>query len=183
MPLPNCTDILNTMSPTITWQDNTPCRTTFKVIFTKALACTVYPRLTAGKTLAILGDDSGLQPSTNPNESLLFFVTDKAAISDSIQEVKDIGAYLSDKYKVYQDAAARITIVQFQRDGGLYSSVFYQRVASAMPRLLPWLFKDHPSPPMSSLTSAPSPPRILARKPSPGWRSLFITKPICPPEP
>ena len=144
MPLPNYTDILNTMSPTITWQDNTPCRTTFKVIFTKALACTVYPRLTAGKTLAILGDDSGLQPSTNPNESLLFFVTDKAAIPDSIQEVKDIGAYLSDKYKVYQDAAARITIVQFQRDGGLYSSVFYQRVASAMPRLLPWLFKDHP---------------------------------------
>ena len=100
MPLPNYTDILNTMSPTITWQDNTPCRTTFKVIFTKALACTVYPRLTAGKTLAILGDDSGLQPSTNPNESLLFFVTDKAAIPDSIQEVKDIGAYLSDKYKV-----------------------------------------------------------------------------------
>ena len=71
MPLPNYTDILNTMSPTITWQDNTPCRTTFRVIFTKALACTVYPRLTTGKTLAILGDDSGLQPSTNPNESLL----------------------------------------------------------------------------------------------------------------
>lgn len=111
MPLPNYTDILNTMSPTITWQDNTPCRTTFKVIFTKALACTVYHRLTAGKTLAILGDDSGLQPSTNPNESRLFFVTDKATIPDSIQEVKDIGAYLSDKYKVYQDVAARITIV------------------------------------------------------------------------
>lgn len=144
MPLPNCTDILNTMSPTITWQDNTPCRFTFKVIFTKALACTVYPRLTAGNTLAILGDDLDLQPSPNPNESRLFFVTDNATIPDSIQEVKDIGAYLSDKYKVYQDAAARITIVQSQHDSGLYSSLFHRRFASAMPRLLPWLFKDHP---------------------------------------
>ena len=144
MPLPNYSDILNYMSPTITWQDNTPCRSTFKVIFTKALACTVYPRLTAGNTLTILGDDSGLQPSPNPNESRLFFVTDKASIPDSIQEVKDIGAYLSDKYKVYQDAAARITIVQPQHDNGLYSSLFHRRFASAMPRLLPWLFKDHP---------------------------------------
>ena len=144
MPLPNYTDILNTMSPTITWQDNTPCRSSFKTIFTKALACTVYPRLTAGNTLAILGDNSGLQPSPSPNESRLFFVTDNATIPDSIQEVKDIGAYLSDKYKVYQDAAARITIVQSQHDSGLYSSLFHRRFASAMPRLLPWLFKDHP---------------------------------------
>lgn len=144
MPLPNYTDILNYMSPTITWQDNTPCRSSFKTIFTKVLACMVYSRLTAGNTLAILGDDSGLQPSPNPNESRLFFVTDNAAIPDSIQEVKDIGAYLSDKYKVYQDAAARITIVQSQHDSGLFSSLFHRRFASAMPRLLPWLFKDHP---------------------------------------
>ena len=67
MPRPHYADMLNYMSPTITWQDNTRFRTTFKVNFTKALACTVYHRLTAGKTLAILGDDSGLQPSTNPN--------------------------------------------------------------------------------------------------------------------
>ena len=127
MPLPNYTDILNYMSPTITWRDNTPCRTNFRVIFTKALACTVYPRLTASNTLAILGDDSGLQPSTNPNESRLFFVTNKASIPDSIQEVKDIGAYLSDEYKVFQDAAARITIVQSQHDSGLFSNVFYRR--------------------------------------------------------
>lgn len=144
MPLPNYTDILNTMSPTITWQDNISCRVSFRIIFTKALACTVYPRLTAGKTLAILGDDSGLQPFTNPNESRLFFVTDNATIPDSIQEVKDIGAYLSDKYKVYQDAAARITIVQSQPNSSLFSSAFHHRFASAMPRLLPWLFKDHP---------------------------------------
>lgn len=144
MPLPHYADILNYMSPTITWRDNIPCRPSFKPIFTKALACTVYPRLTSGNTLTILGDDSGLQPSTNPNESRLFFVTDKATIPVSIQEVKDIGAYLSDKYKVYQDTAARITIVQLQHDSGLYSSIFHRRFASAMPRLLPWLFKDHP---------------------------------------
>lgn len=96
MPLPHYADILNYMSPTITWKDNIPCRPSFKPIFTKALACTVYPRLTAGNTLTILGDDSGLQPSTNPNESRLFFVTDKATIPVSIQEVKDIGAYLFD---------------------------------------------------------------------------------------
>ena len=144
MPLPHYADILNYMSPTITWQDNIPCRPSFKPIFTKALACTVYPRLTAGNTLTILGNDSGLQPSTNPNESRLFFVTDKATIPASIQEVKDISAYLSDKYKVYQDTAARITIVQLQHDSGLYSSTFHRRFASAMPRLLPWLFKDHP---------------------------------------
>ncbi len=145
MSLPNYTDILNYMSPTITWQGNTPYSSAHKEIFTKALACTVYSRLTAGNTLTILGNDSGLQASTNPNKSYLFFVTDTSTVSDSIQEVKDIGAYLSDKYKVYQDTAARITIVQSQQSsGGYYGSAFFHRFASAMPRLLPWLFKDHP---------------------------------------
>lgn len=146
MSLPRYTDILRYMSPTITWQGDSPYSSAHKEIFTKALACTVYSRLTAGNILTILCDDFGLQASANPNESYLFFVTDKAAIPDSIQEVKDIGAYLFDKYKVYQDAAARITIVQNQQSGGggYYGGVFYRRFASAMPRLLPWLFKDHP---------------------------------------
>lgn len=145
MSLPRYTDILNYMSPTITWQGNTPYSSAHKEIFTKALACTVYSRLTAGNILTILCDDSNLQASTNPNESYLFFVTDTSTVSDSIQEVKDIGAYLFDKYKVYQDIAARITIVQSQQSsGGFYGSAFYRRFASAMPRLLPWLFKDHP---------------------------------------
>lgn len=145
MSLPSHTNILSYMSPTIAWQGGDPYSTAHEQIFTKTLACTVYPRLTAGNTLTILCDDSDFQASTNPNESRLFFVTDKAVVPDSIQEVKDIGAYLSDKYKVYQDAAARITIVQLQQSGGgFYGSAFYRRFASAMPRLLPWLFKDHP---------------------------------------
>lgn len=145
MSLPSYTNILSYMSPTITWQGDSPYSSAHKEIFTKALACTVYSRLTAGNTLTILCDDFGLQASTNPNESYLFFVTDKAAVPDSIQEVKDIGAYLSDKYKVYQDTAAHITIVQSQQSsGGYYGGVFFRRFASAMPRLLPWLFKDHP---------------------------------------
>lgn len=145
MSLPSYTNILSYMSPTITWQGDSPYSAAHKEIFTKALACTVYSRFTAGNILTILCDDSNLQASTNPNESRLFFVTDKAAVPDSIQEVKDIGAYLSDKYKVYQDAAARITIVQLQQSGGGFcGSAFYRRFASAMPRLLPWLFKDYP---------------------------------------
>lgn len=145
MPLPSHTNILSYMSPTIAWQGGDPYSTAHEQIFTKTLACTVYPRLTAGSILTILCDDSDFQASTNPNESRLFFVTDKAVVPDSIQEVKDIGAYLSDKYKVYQDAAARITIVQPQQSGGGFcGSAFYRRFASAMPRLLPWLFKDHP---------------------------------------
>lgn len=146
MSLPSHTNILSYMSPTITWQGGDPYSTAHEQIFTKALACTVYSRLTAGNTLTILCDDSNLQASANPNESRLFFVTDTSTVPDSIQEVKDIGAYLSDKYKVYQDAAARITIVQHQQSGsgGYYGGVFYRRFASAMPRLLPWLFKDHP---------------------------------------
>ena len=146
MSLPSYTNILRYMSPTITWQGDSPYSSAHKEIFTKALACTVYSRLTAGNILTILCDDSSLQASTNPNESYLFFVTDTSTVPDSIQEVKDIGAYLSDKYKVYQDAAARITIVQNQQSGGggYYGGVFYRRFASAMPRLLPWLFKDHP---------------------------------------
>ena len=146
MSLPSHTNILSYMSPTITWQGGSPYSAAHEEIFTKALACTVYSRLTAGSSLTILRDDSNLQASANPNESRLFFVTDKAAVPDSIQEVKDIGAYLSDKYKVYQDAAARITIVQLQQSGsgGYYGNAFFRRFASAMPRLLPWLFKDHP---------------------------------------
>lgn len=145
MSLPSHTNILSYMSPTIAWQGGDPYSTAHEQIFTKTLACTVYSRLTAGNIITIISDDSGLQASPNPNESRLFFVTDKADIPDSIQEVKDIGAYLSDKYKVYQDAAARITIVQPQQSGGgFYGSAFYRRFASAMPRLLPWLFKDHP---------------------------------------
>lgn len=145
MSLPSYTNILSYMSPTITWQGDSPYSAAHKEIFTKALACTVYSRLTAGNILTILCDDSNLQASADPNESRLFFTTDKAAIPDSIQEVKDIGAYLSDKYKVYQDAAARITIVQLQQSGGGFcGSAFFRRFASAMPRLLPWLFKDHP---------------------------------------
>lgn len=146
MSLPRYTDILSYMSPTITWQGDSPYSSAHKEIFTKALACTVYSRLTAGNILTILCDDSNLQASANPNESRLFFVTDKVAVPDSIQEVKDIGAYFSDKYKVYQDATARITIVQPQQSGsgGYYGSAFFRRFASAMPRLLPWLFKDRP---------------------------------------
>lgn len=145
MSLPSHTNILSYMSPTITWQGGDPYSTAHEQIFTKALACTVYSRLTAGSSLTILCDDSNLQASANPNESRLFFVTDKAVVPDSIQEVKDIGAYLSDKYKVYQDAVSRITIVQPQQSGGgYYGSAFFRRFASTMPRLLPWLFKDHP---------------------------------------
>lgn len=145
MSLPRYTDILSYMSPTITWQDGSPYSTAHEEIFTKALACTVYSRLTAGNSLTILRDDSNLQASANPNESRLFFFTDKATVPDVSWEVKDIGAYLSDKYKVYQDTANRVTIVQSQQSGGgYYGNAFFRRFASAMPRLLPWLFKDHP---------------------------------------
>ena len=159
------------MSPTIAWQGGDPYSTAHKQIFTKTLACTVYPRLTAGSILTILCDDPDFQASTNPNESRLFFVTDKAVVPDSIQEVKDIGAYLSDKYKVYQDAAARITIVQHQQSGsgGYYGSVFYRRFASAMPPPAALALQGPPPhPPMNSIISALSPPRIPARNPSLG---------------
>lgn len=147
-------ELLDIMSPTITWEGSNPYSDAHAELFTKALACTVYPRLTAGNILTVIGDSSDLNISTSlsehytakPNESLLFFVTDKSTIPGDFQEVKDIGAYLSDKYKVYQDAAARITIVQLQQSGsgGYYGNAFFRRFASAMPRLLPWLFKDHP---------------------------------------
>ena len=152
MSLPKYSDILSYMSPTITWQGVNIHPQTNAEIFTKALACTVYPRLTTGNTLTIISDDSAVnitptlseQCAAKPNESLLFFVSDKATVPDSFQEVKDIGAYLSDRHKVYQDAAAHLTIVQSQRPSGYRGGVFGCRFASAMPRLLPWLFKDQP---------------------------------------
>lgn len=151
MSLPDRAILLDYMSPTIAWKrDCIPYGSLHAGIFTRALACTVYSRLTSGATLTISDGGSVTQEqidsyAATPNESHLHFLDSSATIPDSIPEVKDIGAYLSDQFKVYQVPASHLTIVK-AADSKVshFNGAFYRRFASAMPRLLPWLFKQQP---------------------------------------
>lgn len=153
MSLPERKTLLGYMSPTVSWDGCNPYGNFQAAIFVASLACTVYPRLTSGSTLIITGDDSAtaLSPSlpeqyaATPNESHLLLLSHTTTVPDSYPEVKDIGAYLSDKFKVYQVPASRLTIIQSQESSvKFYNTTFYRRFSSAIPRLFPWLFRQTP---------------------------------------